>query len=279
MDDKSTSMTCIAGRSCQPLGGYSVWASLPPLAASSARKQIIVLSHWDSSGLFRSAIGVRASKRSTTNFTPLWQPADEHLHDAVVASTHRLFSRTPGRQVHFTSRTCCVLQAAHSSYSGLMSMLIAVDALSQDQRGSSPVTLTHDIIFMTLTGESTGLMGSRRLLLELDQGSNSTDGLDLSIVSAVVEIGMTAAPYADNSSRLFTHTAGAESDAAAAFVDAASAVSGLQARFWLRVCWDHSLSSAPPRTAYQAGALCYSCHAAALAGVGHTCSGCAYDTP
>ena len=53
MDLSSTSLTCIPARHCEPLGGYSAWASLPPLSNAS-RRQIIVLAHWDSIGLFRS---------------------------------------------------------------------------------------------------------------------------------------------------------------------------------------------------------------------------------
>lgn len=46
---------------CAPMGGYSVWASMPPQSNSTgaARKQLLVLSHWDSQGLFRSIISVR----------------------------------------------------------------------------------------------------------------------------------------------------------------------------------------------------------------------------
>ena len=67
IDALTISTHCVAAEgdsvrgTCAPLGGYSVWASMPPQANSSdaTRKQVMVLSHWDSQGLFRSIISVR----------------------------------------------------------------------------------------------------------------------------------------------------------------------------------------------------------------------------
>ena len=64
MTMESTSLTCIPAKHCEPLGGYSSWVSLPPLR-SATRRQIVVLTHWDSIGLFRSA-GSRINVRSQT---------------------------------------------------------------------------------------------------------------------------------------------------------------------------------------------------------------------
>ena len=61
MDESSTSLTCIDQQQCLPLGGYSVWVSMPPLAPASTRPQIIVMTHWDGSGLFRNSITVRVA--------------------------------------------------------------------------------------------------------------------------------------------------------------------------------------------------------------------------
>jgi hypothetical protein len=66
-------------------------------------------------------------------------------------------------------------------------MLVAADILSQHGRGSS---YTHDLIFVSLSGEAFDLMASRRLLYEMTLGANSTVGLDINRTEAVVEVGM-----------------------------------------------------------------------------------------
>ena len=58
MTSESNSVTCIRDQKCLPLGGYSVWAAMPPFPLNSAlttqpRQQIVVMSHWDSRSLFR----------------------------------------------------------------------------------------------------------------------------------------------------------------------------------------------------------------------------------
>jgi nicastrin len=62
----ATSLACVPREECVPMGGYSVWASMPPLNTSAAappRGKLLVLSHWDSQGLFRSIASVRAPAR------------------------------------------------------------------------------------------------------------------------------------------------------------------------------------------------------------------------
>lgn len=51
----ATSDTCLQGWSCLPLGGYSVWSSLPPVKASaSVEKQIVLaITSMDSASFFR----------------------------------------------------------------------------------------------------------------------------------------------------------------------------------------------------------------------------------
>jgi hypothetical protein len=60
MDESSNSVDCIPAKKCLPLGGYSSWASMPPLDTNGpmTRQQILVLAHWDGNGLFRSRIQV-----------------------------------------------------------------------------------------------------------------------------------------------------------------------------------------------------------------------------
>ncbi|MCO5567551.1 hypothetical protein L7F22_021245 [Adiantum nelumboides] len=51
----STSVSCLVGSSCLPLGGYSVWSALPPVKASSSlNKQIVMaIASMDSASFFR----------------------------------------------------------------------------------------------------------------------------------------------------------------------------------------------------------------------------------
>ena len=123
-----------------------------------------------------------------------------------------------------------LLQAVHSGYSGLMSMLIAADVLSTQQRGGGAAPLTHDIIFVSYTAESVGLTGSRRLLFELDRGANSTAGIELGRVAAIIEVGMTGALEVDGESQLFTHAVTEASAAGDSLVAASAAVANLSVR-------------------------------------------------
>ncbi|CAM8998975.1 unnamed protein product [Rhodiola kirilowii] len=75
---------------------------------------------------------------------------------------------------------------AESSLSGMISLLAAVDALS---RLSGLDNLDRDMVFLVVTGESWGYLGSRRFLLELDSNSDSVSGLSSSLIDMVVEIG------------------------------------------------------------------------------------------
>jgi Nicastrin len=130
--------------------------------------------------------------------------------------------------MHKLAMTEC-MQAAHSAYSGLISMLVAVNILSKWQR-SNKIDLSHDIIFVSLTGESVDLMGSRRFLFELDQQSNATAGLDPTLIDTVIEVGMTAALLPSDETQLFVHAANASSKAVQDFVQAADSVRSLGVR-------------------------------------------------
>lgn len=60
---QSDSVSCVSAQRCLPLGGYSVWAAVPPFqsvdSTSPPRKQVVVMSHWDSRSLFRYMAKVR----------------------------------------------------------------------------------------------------------------------------------------------------------------------------------------------------------------------------
>lgn len=75
---------------------------------------------------------------------------------------------------------------AESYLSGMISLLAAVDALSQ--LGGLD-KLQRDMVFLIVTGESWGYIGSRRFLLEMDLKSESVPGLRSSLIDMVVEIG------------------------------------------------------------------------------------------
>jgi hypothetical protein len=94
-------------------------------------------------------------------------------------------------------------------------MLTAAHLLSTRLR-SSKSGLQRDIVFVTLTGESIDLTGSRRFLYELEQGSNSTNGISMSRVHSIIEVGMTAAPPSNGASQFFMHGAKAQSAVGAA---------------------------------------------------------------
>lgn len=79
-------------------------------------------------------------------------------------------------------------QGADGPLSGLIAMLGALSVLhtTLTTSGSSAAsTYSKRIVFLALAGEPWGYMGSRRLLYEASTGSNSTAGLDLTLVEKV----------------------------------------------------------------------------------------------
>ncbi|KAL7254787.1 hypothetical protein ACSBR1_009018 [Camellia fascicularis] len=92
---------------------------------------------------------------------------------------------------------------ADSPISGLISLLVAVDALS---RVDGLDNLGKQLVFVIFTGESWGYLGSRRFLLELDQHSDSVDGLNNALIDTVVEIGSVGKGFSQGIKRFFAHT-------------------------------------------------------------------------
>lgn len=88
IDLESNSTECVPAGTCAPMGGYSVWASMPPHSNSTAagRKQVLVLSHWDSQGLFRSIISVRISSASgpACLYTACFKLAASYQHSSAA---------------------------------------------------------------------------------------------------------------------------------------------------------------------------------------------------
>ncbi|CAI9110265.1 OLC1v1010259C1 [Oldenlandia corymbosa var. corymbosa] len=97
---------------------------------------------------------------------------------------------------------------AESPISGFIALLAAVDALS---RVDGLHLLSKQIVFMVFTGEAWGFIGSRRFLLELDLHSDAVNGLDLSLIDMVVEIGSVGKSAGQGVKTFFAHTTGAAS--------------------------------------------------------------------
>ncbi|KAL9230907.1 hypothetical protein vseg_006198 [Gypsophila vaccaria] len=145
--------SCLDAGTCLPLGGYSVWSSLPPVDVSSPDKTkpiILGMASMDSASLFR----------------------DKSL-------------------------------GADSPLSGMIALLAAADALS---RSNNLKSLKKQIIFLILTGEAWGFLGSRRFLHELDLQSDAVTGLDKTLIKTVLEIGSVGKGVKDGNKTFFAHS-------------------------------------------------------------------------
>ncbi|KAK1313082.1 Nicastrin [Acorus calamus] len=152
------SESCLKGQSCLPLGGYSVWSSLPPINISSMKAPkpiLLAVTSMDSASFFR----------------------DKSL-------------------------------GADSSVSGMISLLAAVDALS---RMDGLNELKKQLVFLVVTGEAWGYLGSRRFLLELDEGSDTTNGLNSTLIEQVLEIGSVGKGLGKGVSTFYAHSQGESS--------------------------------------------------------------------
>ncbi|XP_051192784.1 nicastrin [Lolium perenne] len=130
------SESCLKAQSCLPLGGQSVWASLPAMSNASMKDQkpiIMVVASQDSASFFR----------------------DRSL-------------------------------GADSPISGLIALLTAVDALSHLHDLSK---LKKQLVFAAFDGEAWGYLGSRKFLQEIDEGDDSVNGINSSMIEQVLEIG------------------------------------------------------------------------------------------
>ncbi|GAB2212538.1 hypothetical protein Drorol1_Dr00020511 [Drosera rotundifolia] len=146
---------CLRESTCLPLGGYSVWSSLPPISASSSESSktiILAVTSMDSASFFR----------------------DKSF-------------------------------GADSPVSGLVAMLAAADALSHIDDSQS---FKKQLVFLIFTGEAWGYIGSRRFLHELDLQSNSTKGLNSSLIDMVLEIGSVGKGYINGVNTFYAHAAG-----------------------------------------------------------------------
>ncbi|XP_062107639.1 nicastrin [Humulus lupulus] len=149
------SESCLKEETCLPLGGYSVWSSLPTLNISSSdqgKPIILTVASMDSASFFR----------------------DKSL-------------------------------GADSPISGMIALLAAVDALSH-------LEVFHDLnkqlVFLVLTGEAWGYLGSRRFLHELYLQSDAVKGLDTSLFEMIVEVGSVGKGFNEGVASFHVHTTG-----------------------------------------------------------------------
>uniref|UniRef100_A0ACD5ZEA0 Uncharacterized protein n=1 Tax=Avena sativa TaxID=4498 RepID=A0ACD5ZEA0_AVESA len=148
------SESCLKEQSCLPLGGQSVWASLPAMSNESMKHQkpiIMVVASQDSASFFR----------------------DRSL-------------------------------GADSPLSGLIALLTAVDALSHLHDLSK---LKKQLVFAAFDGEAWGYLGSRKFLQELDEGDDSVNGINSSMIEQVLEIGSVGKGISQGHPLFYAHAA------------------------------------------------------------------------
>ncbi|KAL6959619.1 hypothetical protein U1Q18_039773, partial [Sarracenia purpurea var. burkii] len=92
---------------------------------------------------------------------------------------------------------------ADSPISGLITLLVAVDALSHVEGLDY---LGKQLVFVIFTGEAWGYLGSRRFLHELDHNSDAVDGLNTTLIDTVVEIGSVGKSVSQGIKSFFAHT-------------------------------------------------------------------------
>ncbi|EOA23584.1 hypothetical protein CARUB_v10016780mg [Capsella rubella] len=146
------SEACLQEGTCLPLGGYSVWSSLPPISVSSSNKRkpiVLTVASMDSASFFR----------------------DKSF-------------------------------GADSPISGLVALLGAVDALS---RVDGFDNLKKQLVFLVLTGETWGYLGSRRFLHELDLHSDAVAGLTDTSIETVLELGSVGKGLSGGVNTFFAH--------------------------------------------------------------------------
>ena len=146
MDGTGNSSACIRAGSCLPLGGHSVLATLPRLPPPPP-----LLS---SKGSTAAGAGQAAMAAAADDLPAIWVlsqfDSSALFHEAAVG--------------------------AESPASGLIAMLAAAQLLGS--AGGAP-RYRRRLVFAALAGEPWGLMGSKRLLWELEAGNSSMAGLSL----------------------------------------------------------------------------------------------------
>uniref|UniRef100_A0A803MZ88 Nicastrin n=1 Tax=Chenopodium quinoa TaxID=63459 RepID=A0A803MZ88_CHEQI len=92
---------------------------------------------------------------------------------------------------------------ADSPLSGLVALLAAADALSHSDYLKS---FKKQLVFLVLTGETWGFLGSRRFLHELDLQSDAVAGLNDTFIETVLEIGSVGKGFNGGVKNFFVHS-------------------------------------------------------------------------
>jgi hypothetical protein len=149
MQATGNASSCINDKTCYPLGGYSVWAALPPLPPLYNQRAgpnkmenqlptLLVIAQIDSTSLFHR----------------LTQAADSPLSGLIA------------------------MMAAAQALGSIENTPLVPEQRYQKR-----------IIFLAVMGEPWDFMGSRRLLWEMENGTLSVQGLDLESIEGIIEIG------------------------------------------------------------------------------------------
>jgi nicastrin len=156
MEATGNSSTCIDSKTCYPLGGYSIWAALPPLPPPP----MLSTDGEDTRPL---------EEQEKLNTLPTL---------LVIA------------QIDSTSLFHSLTQAADSPLSGLIAMLATAQVLGSTE--NSPLIVQKyqkRVVFLAVMGEPWDFMGSRRLLWELENGGLSVQGLEVESIEGIIELG------------------------------------------------------------------------------------------
>uniref|UniRef100_M8AVU5 Nicastrin n=1 Tax=Aegilops tauschii TaxID=37682 RepID=M8AVU5_AEGTA len=91
---------------------------------------------------------------------------------------------------------------ADSPISGLIALLTAVDALSHLHDLGK---LKKQLVFAAFDGEAWGYLGSRKFLQELDEGDDSVNGINSSMIEQVLEIGSVGKGISQGDTLFYAH--------------------------------------------------------------------------
>ncbi|GAX78406.1 hypothetical protein CEUSTIGMA_g5848.t1 [Chlamydomonas eustigma] len=172
-EHNSTYCLLAQGLGCQPLGGFSVWASIPPMAP--------LIPNLTNTAVLRSGQG------------------------ALVAPSSKPITLVIS-QINSVSLFHDYTQGSDAPLSGLIAMLTAMTILKSNGVDSN---YDRQLAFLAVAGEDWDYMGSRRLLLDMSiLNTTSTSGLNLALIDQVIEIGQIGKGFNSSTglSELFVHS-------------------------------------------------------------------------
>lgn len=214
MQGVGTSFDCLAEDRCDPLGGHSLWASMPPFQAARPTQHLpvtVVAAQSDGLGFFHDDITVRAlwhlvsdqqqapcngtvsDNRDAIRVCEMFavRLLGSHAAACRLRGLHHLVLRC---ERHPTCLECRItffkkesnwsfaMQGADGPLSGLVAVLAAAQILS---RQGDLEQYKRRLIFAAFAGEPWGLMGSKRFLWELVDSSASNESLRIGDIEQV----------------------------------------------------------------------------------------------